>query len=617
LQAESSNPALVPITSIAFGGTGANRTLTITPFSGRSGDADITITVSDGEATASTTFLLTVLSPPPPPSSLTVVTNGDGAVLGAPSTQNVKEGQVYTLTAVAGEGQMFVGWSGSTNSTSTRLVVRAHTNMLLRANFIPLNLTINGDGTVSPNLKKARNLMLGRLYTLRAMGGPGQMFVGWSGSTNSSSPTLRFVMSSNLNLQANFVPVKVSVNGYGRVAPDLAKTRNPIPGRTYSLRALPDRGYVFSGWSGSLESPSSSLRVVLTTNLNLQANFIPSPFIPIAGSYQGLFYEENEVQRHTSGYFSVSVTTRGTYSGYLQTALSRHSFRGQLGLDCRATNEVRRPYLTPLNLVLNFGTGSDIDLVGGTVSDSTNWTANVFGDRMIFNARTNPAPYAGNYTLVLPGQPGSDLLPAGDGFGTLRVTTSGLAKFTGNMGDGARVMQSSALSKSGYWPLHSVLRYGAARGAVIGWMNFADRPGDDLNGTLIWTKPPNLVDRFYQLGFNTECQAIGSIYTRPARSQPILNLTQADVSFGGGNLVPEFSNSILLDLNSRVSNLSGNQLTLSFSTAQGTYSGTVTDPTTLKRFSFKGAVLQKQNTGFGFLTGTNQTSRVMVESSTD
>jgi len=179
------------------------------------------------------------------------------------------------------------------------------------------------------------------------------------------------------------------------------------------------------------------------------------------------------------------------------------------------------------------------------------------------------------------------------------------------------VMQSSALSKSGYWPLHSVLRYGAARGAVIGWMNFADRPGDDLNGTLIWTKPPNLVDRFYQLGFNTECQAIGSIYTRPARSQPILNLTQADVSFGGGNLLPEFSNSILLDLNSRVSNLSGNQLALSFATSRGTYSGTVTDPTTLKRFSFKGAVLQKQNTGFGFLTGTNQTSRVMVESSSD
>jgi hypothetical protein len=66
-----------------------------------------------------------------------------------------------------------------------------------------------------------------------------------------------------------------------------------------------------------------------------------------------------------------------------------------------------------------------------------------------------------------------------------------------------------------------------------------------------------------------------------------------------------------------VSNLSGNRLTLSFSTSLGTFSGSVTDPTTLKPFNFKGAVLQKQNAGFGFLTGTNQTSSVRVRSSSN
>jgi hypothetical protein len=191
---------------------------------------------------------------------------------------------------------------------------------------------------------------------------------------------------------------------------------------------------------------------------------------------------------------------------------------------------------------------------------------------------------------------------------------SGLTTFAGNMGDGARVMQSSGVSKGGYWPLHSVLTYGAAKGAVIGWMTFADRPTDDLNGTLIWTKPPNLLERSYQLGFNTECQAVGSVYRTPVDPQTdfVLNLNQAFVSFSGGNLPADFSNSILFGPYSRVSNLSGNPMTLTFSTSQGTFTGSVTDPTTLKPFSFKGAVLQKQNAGFGFLTGTNKTSRVVI-----
>jgi len=428
---------------------------------------------------------------------------------------------------------------------------------------------------------------------------------------------LSFVMSSNLNLQANFVPVNVTVNGTGTLSPDLRKTSGLIPGRAYAVRALPGVGQEFASWSGSLEWTQPSLTVVLTTDLNLQANFIPSPYIPIAGTYHGLFYEETEVRRHTSGYVRVAVTTRGTYSGFMQTAFTRHSFTGKLGLDCRATNQIRRPYTSPLNLLLNFGSGSEIDLVSGTVSDFTNWTAAILGNRVVFNPLTNPAPYAGNYTLVLPGQVGTNTLPEGVGFGTLRVTASGLTTFAGTMGDGVRVMQSSAISKAGNWPLHSVLTYGLTRGAVIGWMNFVDRPGDDLNGTLIWTKPGNFLDRFYRLGFTNECQAVGSIYRTPVGPQTnyVLNLSQAEVEFSGGNLLSDFSNSILMGPYSRVNNLSGNPLTLSFSMSLGTYSGTVTDPTTLKRLSFKGAVLQKQNAGFGFLTGTNQTSRVEVKSS--
>jgi VCBS repeat-containing protein len=56
----SSNPALVPNANIAFGGSGANRTVTVTPLAGQSGSSTITVTVSDGALTATDTFLLTI-----------------------------------------------------------------------------------------------------------------------------------------------------------------------------------------------------------------------------------------------------------------------------------------------------------------------------------------------------------------------------------------------------------------------------------------------------------------------------------------------------------------------------------------------------------------------------
>jgi hypothetical protein len=48
LSATSNNTALVPNGSVTFAGSGANRTLTVTTASGRTGTAVLTVTVSDG-----------------------------------------------------------------------------------------------------------------------------------------------------------------------------------------------------------------------------------------------------------------------------------------------------------------------------------------------------------------------------------------------------------------------------------------------------------------------------------------------------------------------------------------------------------------------------------------
>jgi hypothetical protein len=60
LSGVSSNPTLVPNANIVFGGSGAIRTVTVTPAANQFGSATITITVSDGVAASSANFLLTV-----------------------------------------------------------------------------------------------------------------------------------------------------------------------------------------------------------------------------------------------------------------------------------------------------------------------------------------------------------------------------------------------------------------------------------------------------------------------------------------------------------------------------------------------------------------------------
>ncbi len=56
----SDSTILVPNGNIVFGGSGANRTVTVTPATDQSGTATITVTVSDGQMSTQVSFLLTV-----------------------------------------------------------------------------------------------------------------------------------------------------------------------------------------------------------------------------------------------------------------------------------------------------------------------------------------------------------------------------------------------------------------------------------------------------------------------------------------------------------------------------------------------------------------------------
>ena len=64
LTATSFDPRVVPVSNIVFGGSGSNRTVTITPAADYSGVTTLTMIVSDGSLTASNSFLFAVQATP-------------------------------------------------------------------------------------------------------------------------------------------------------------------------------------------------------------------------------------------------------------------------------------------------------------------------------------------------------------------------------------------------------------------------------------------------------------------------------------------------------------------------------------------------------------------------
>ena len=83
--------------------------------------------------------------------------------------------------------------------------------------------------------------------------------------------------SSPINTQNMFyvlpAPILVQINGSGTISPNYNGQMLDI-GNNYSMTATPSAGVVFTGWTGSLTTNSSTIQFIMASNLLLQANFV-------------------------------------------------------------------------------------------------------------------------------------------------------------------------------------------------------------------------------------------------------------------------------------------------------------------------------------------------------
>jgi hypothetical protein len=331
-------------------------------------------------------------------------------------------------------------------------------------------------------------------------------------------------------------------------------------------------------------------------------------FSSINGYYSGLFYDTtNGVSAANAGSFAATVTARGTYTAKLMFGGRTYSLSGHFSNSGQATGVVMRGNFHSLRVKLQLDVAGGNQLQG-QITDGT-WVADLMAHRLIFNKSTKAASQAGSYMIDLPGTTQNAGVPAGDGFGTVKVDAGGIVQWAGSLADGTKVSQKSALSAQGIWPLYASL-YGG-KGCALGWIQVTN---GGLSGPFVWLKAAGASSKSYAPGFTNAVEAAGVPFHAPSVGTRILNWTggSGDLVLSGGGLTGQSTSAFRLELNNKVTNLSNRKLSLTINPSSGLFKGSVINPSTGKPMPFQGAFFEDWNFGLGYFLNPTQSGQVLL-----
>ncbi len=420
----------------------------------------------------------------------------------------------------------------------------------------------------------------------------------------------------------------VFTNGAGAVSPNLNGTQLQI-GKNYSVVARPGANQVFMSWSGGVSSTNATLVFMMQSNLVLQANFNPDPFLPRKGTYTGLFSETDGVSHDSAGYFSLVLKTHGSVSGTILLDGNSLPMSGKFGVDGTASIPVSRAKVgkPPLLVYLDLGLSDpipDTNRIRGSVS-SADWSSTLLVNRPVWTVQNPATAFTNKYTIVLPHSENAGD-PGGDGYGLVTVNALGKVSLTGATGDGATLSRSATISKNGDWPLYVPLYMGPLyitngatvttnkeyKGSLQGWVTLSSGAPA---GSLTWIKTSAATNALYPAGITNEFDLLGSPYSAPPASARALALTNGIVILMGGNLPDNFTNQFVLTTNNKLTMTTSNySFKLNLNATSGKLSGTFLHPANpLKSTKVYGVILQNAIIGRGQFPGTNQTGSIFLQ----
>ena len=288
--------------------------------------------------------------------------------------------------------------------------------------------------------------------------------------------------------------------------------------------------------SNAAGAGASLVKVPVVVN-PLQANAV--------GTFNALVDRDAVLSSGYGGTLSVSSLNTGVFSGKLTLGALSYPFTAQhLDAKIGANPSVTVPLARKLplkNLAVTFSINTTTGELTGSVTDGV-----IASPVPIDGWRTTTGtPLAAVYTSALDLDAtldGNAAYPQGTGYGTLTVTTAGIATWSGKMADGSVSTCSSGIGSTGKVALHSMLNL-TNTASMHGWVTASAGTPRLLDGSVDWFKHQALTvaDRTYHDGIplNT-LTVIGGEYVAPATGTRVLNLGatagNAKLTFASANL---------------------------------------------------------------------------------
>ena len=250
-----------------------------------------------------------------PSTDYTLITTATGGIIQV-NTETGTPGKVK-VTAVPNISYKFSSWSGNLTGTDSIATITMDGDKGITANFILQTYTIsttasNGSITLSPAQNTYR---AGDVVTVKAVGNLGYNFSSWGGDITGTVKDKKITITGNMSITANFVAVPTytlatsATNGSIAIKPSGSVFNQGV---TVSIKATPEFGYQFSGWSGDLSGKVNPASIVMNANKNITANFTKlEGTIIFATNCGGASYTASDGVKYSA---DVNFSSGSTYS---------------------------------------------------------------------------------------------------------------------------------------------------------------------------------------------------------------------------------------------------------------------------------------------------------------
>jgi hypothetical protein len=305
-----------------------------------------------------------------------------------------------------------------------------------------------------------------------------------------------------------------------------------------------------------MKTISTVFALLLAAASQLRADTFPPT---LAGGYQALLYYDAEATGKPAGLVKLTVATTGTFSGSLiTTEYKTYPLTGKLTYTALSgTAEVtgglsiKRVGVGVLPLSLTLSIANATQTLSVTLSGDTGVYSNpgvpvnsvsTTGFRNLTLPVKTTADFAGKYTMAMPlALAAVTGTPAGSGYATVTIGTTGLLTMVGKAGDGTAIVASLTPGPNRNYLLFLNPNLRAAS-YIAGKLNLTARPGPDVGfhitpattgSDLQWAKVGKITDISYRTGIPN----VGLLVSmEPWKTVPTLPAGQTLGSFLGLDL---------------------------------------------------------------------------------